>query len=240
MRFYLFIIISFFCTSSYAQSFNDEKTSMINYVKRLYNASLFEGARIIEGDDANFYVVAINLSNDLPGSSEKNNKIALSKAQDAAQLTFAEPCVKFEMISFIKNSNTNKTTFLFLCETLSVFVLNAYKIKPFDGSKIVATPNDKYFITVITLDNSKYTDVRERDKVAQMKAKQQANTMFNGSTITSESIMRTEESDKTVEVTTTEIIREMSMGFINGIEFLNSFESLNNKSIYLYYKTLPK
>ena len=223
-----------------AQSYNDDKTSMVNYVKRLYNSSSFEGAKIIEGDDAKYYVVAITLNNLPQDSTEKNNKIALTKAQEAAQITFAEPCVKFEMISLIENSSDHKTTFLFLCETLSEFVKNAYIKKPFDGSKIVAAPNNKYFIAVITLDNSKYTAVSSRDKVAQMKAKQQANTMFNGSTISSESILRTDEKDKSTEVISSEIIKEQSMGFIDGIEFLNSFETPENKTTYIYYKTIIK
>ncbi len=223
-----------------AQAFNDDKTSIINYVKRLYNSSSFEGAKIIESEDAKYYVVAITLSNLTLGSIEKNNKIAITKAQEAAQLTFAEPCVKFEMLSTIENTSNQKTTFLFLCESLSEFVKTTYKKKPFDGSKIISAQNNKYFIAVITLDNSKYAAVSSRDKVAQMKAKQQANTMFNGSTISSESIIRTDENDKATEVTSTEIIREQSMGFVDGIEFLTSFESLDNKTTYIYYKTITK
>jgi hypothetical protein len=213
---------------------------MVNYVKRLYNSSSFEGAKMIEGDDATYYVVAITLHNLQPDSTEHNNRIALTKAQEAAQVAFAEPCVKFEMINLIENSSSHKTTFLFLCETLSAFVKNTYEKKPFDGSKIVAAPNNKYFIAVITLDNSKYVAVSSRDKVAQMKAKQQANTMFNGSTITSESILRTDENEKSTEVSSTEIIREQAMGFIDGIEFLTSFESRDNKTTYIYYKAIIK
>jgi|AntRauTorckE5430_2_1112549.scaffolds.fasta_scaffold03735_6 hypothetical protein len=240
MKNYITILIILLSLNSSAQSFNDDKTAMVNYVKRLYNSSSFEGAKTIEGDDAKYYVVAITLNNLQPDSTEQNNRIALTKAQVAAQITFAEPCVKFEMISLMENRSDHKTTFLFLCETLSEFVKNTYNKKPFDGSKIVAAPNNKYFIAVITLDNSKYAAVSSRDKVAQMKAKQQANTMFNGSTISSESILRTDETDKSTEVTLTEIIREQSMGFVNGIEFLTSFESLGNKTTYIYYKTITK
>jgi hypothetical protein len=64
--------------------------------------------------------------------------------------------------------------------------------------------------------------------------------MFNGSTLSAESILRTDETDKSTEVTLTEIIREQSMGFVNGIEFLTSFESLGNKTTYIYYKTITK
>ena len=49
-------------SSAFGQSFNDEKTSMINYIKRVYNSSPFEGAKLIEGDDSQYYVAVINLS----------------------------------------------------------------------------------------------------------------------------------------------------------------------------------
>jgi hypothetical protein len=82
MRRYILIIILFLSLSAQAQSFSDEKTSAINFVKRLYNASPFEGVKKIEGDDANYYLVAVsylNLSND-PGLAQ------VSKAQIKAQL----------------------------------------------------------------------------------------------------------------------------------------------------------
>lgn len=232
------LILLFLNNILYAQSYNDDKTSMVNYVKRLYNSSSFEGAKIIEGEEAKYYVVAITLNNLQPDSTEKNNKIALTKAQEAAKVTFAEPSVKFEMISLIENSSLNKTTFLFLCETLSEFIKTSFKKKPFDGAKIVSAPNNKYFIAVVTLDNSKYTSFSLRNRVAQMKAKQQANTMFNGATISSESILRTDENDKSTEVTSTEIIKEQAMGFLYGIEFLTSFESPDNKTTHIYYKII--
>ena len=236
----LTLLLILFSLTTKAQSFNEDKTSMVNYVKRLYNSSSFEGAKIIEAEEGKYYVVAITLNSLSPNFAENNNQIALIKAQNAAQITFAEPCVKFEMVSTIENSGLHKTTFLFLCETLSEFVKNAYTKKPFDGSKIVAAPNNKYFIAVITLDNSKYTAVSTRDKVAQMKAKQQANTMFNGSTITSESILITDEKAKSSEEISSEVIIEHAMGFIDGIEFLNSFETPANKTTYIYYKTITK
>lgn len=234
------VLLLFTSNILYAQSFNDDKTSMVNYVKRLYTSSSFEGAKIIEGEEGKYYVIAITLNSLPPNSAEKNNQIALIKAQNAAQITFLEPCVKFEMISTIENSGSHKTTFLFLCETLSDFVKIFLKKNPFDGARIVTAPNNNFLIVVITLDNTKYETINTRDKVAQMKAKQQANTLINGSTISSEFILRTDENDKSAGITTSETIKEQSMGFISGIEFLNSFDSSENKTTYIYYKTILK
>jgi hypothetical protein len=74
-----------------------------------------------------------------------------------------------------------------------------------------------------------------RDKVAFMKAKQLVNTMVNGSTITSDQIIRTDESDKRTEITSTEIVKEHAMGFIQGLELLFGKEITQNKTTYIYY-----
>jgi len=236
MRRYILISILFLSLSAKAQSFSDEKTSAINFVKRLYNASPFEGVKKIEGDDANYYLVAVsylNLSND-PGLAQVSK--AQIKAQLLAEQGFAEPCVKFEMIDRIEAKS--QYTYLFLCETLESFTIEMIKKKPIDGARIILTPNNKYIISTISLDNAKYSSPEIRDKVAFMKAKQFVNTMINGSTITSDFIIRTDENDKSTEVSNSEIIREHSMGFVQGLELLFGKEIIQNKTTYLYYSKI--
>jgi hypothetical protein len=60
-------------------------------------------------------------------------------------------------------------------------------------------------------------------------------TLVNGSTITSDQIIRTDENDRSTEVTNTEIIREQSMGFIQGLALLFAKEITENKTTYVYY-----
>jgi hypothetical protein len=60
----------------------------------------------------------------------------------------------------------------------------------------------------------------------------------NGSTISSDQIIRTDESDKRTEVTSTEIIKEHAMGFIQGLELLFSKELNNEKTTYVYYSKI--
>ena len=238
VRFTIFFMLLFL--NMRAQSFDSDKTSLVNYVKRLYSSSAFEGAKTIDSEDNKYNVVAITISNNSQNSIDKNNALVLSKAQESAQSGFAEPCIKFEMISLIENSDKNKLTYLFLCEKLSDFVKKSLKKKPFDGSKIISAPNNKFLISVITLENSKYASTILRDKVSLMKSKQQINAMLNGSTISSELIIRTDNNDTSTEVKNTEIITEQAIGFVDGIELLTSYETLENKSTYIYYKTLLK
>ena len=227
----LLIIVLF--QNSQAQSFNDEKTSAINFVKRVYNSSPFEGVKKLEGETGNYYTVAVTLMNISKDSVLSVVSKAQSKAQVVAEQGFAEPCIRFEMIDRIEKGNQN--TYLFLCTTLDEFITEIIKKKSIDGARIISAPSNKYIVSTITLENIKYTTSEMRDKVAFMKAKQLVNTLVNGSTITSEQIIRTDESDKRTEITNTEIVKERAMGFIQGLELLFGKEIKLNKTTYVYY-----
>ncbi len=230
----LLIIISFaFVSSAFGQSFNDEKSAAINFVKRVYTSSPFEGVKKLEGETANYYAVAVTMMNISKDSLLSAVSRVQSKAQVIAEQGFAEPCVKFEMIDRIDKGNQN--TFLFLCTTLEEFITEINKKKSIDGARIIYAPSNKYIVSTITLENAKYTTTEMRDKVAFMKAKQLVNILVNGSTITSDQIIRTDESDKRTEITNTEVVKERAMGSIPGLELLFGKEIAPNKTTYVYY-----
>jgi hypothetical protein len=233
MKTKILVFFVFAASNSFAQSLSDEKTSAINFVKRVYASSPFMGVKKLEGEAGNYYAVAVTLMN-IPKDSLLS---VVSKAQSNAQLIaeqgFAEPCVKFEMIDRIEKGSQN--TYLFLCTTLEDFITEFIKKRSIDGARIISAPANKYIVSTIILENAKYTTPEMRDKAAFMKAKQLVNTLVNGSTITSDQIIRTDENDKSTEVTNTEIIREQSMGFIQGLALLFAKEITENKTTYVYY-----
>lgn len=233
-KFFLLFISILFSQFSIGQSFNDEKTSMINYVKRMYSSSPFEGAKLIEGVENSYYIAAISLAFNT-NSLESNNAIAETKAQDASKKTFGEPCVKFEMLSTLTNNEKKNTTYLFSCQPLSVFMKETYEKQPFDGARIIAAPKNNYFVSVITLDKQKYASDSTMDRVALIKAKQQANALFNGSVISSDIIIKTDVASG--NITSIEMIREQSMGFVEGLETLKKFPS-NEKVVYIFHREL--
>jgi hypothetical protein len=191
------------------------------------------GVKKLEGEAGNYYAVAVTLMN-IPKDSLHS---VVSKAQSNAQLIaeqgFAEPCVKFEMIDRIEKGSQN--TYLFLCTTLEDFITELIKKKSINGARIISAPANKYIVSTIILENAKYTTPEMRDKAAFMKAKQLVSTLVNGSTITSDQIIRTDENDRSTEVTNTEIIREQSMGFIQGLALLFAKEITEEKTTYVYY-----
>jgi hypothetical protein len=240
MRYFINLLLILICILSTlsinAQSFNEEKTAAINFVKRSFNASPFEGVKKLEGEQANYNVVAVSYLNISKDSVLVHAAKAQKNAQILAEQGFAEPCIKFEMIANIEKENQN--TYLFLCETLESFTTDIIKKKQIDAAKIVSAPGNKYIISIITLENTKYTSPETRDKVGLMKAKELVNTMVNGSTITSDQIIRTDENDSSTEVTNSQTIKEQAMGFIQGLELLFAKEIILNKTTYVYYSKL--
>ncbi|WP_396185534.1 hypothetical protein [Flavobacterium sp.] len=141
-------------------------------------------------------------------------------------------------ISFAQGYNEEKTS-------MTNFLKRMYVAAPFEGVKVVEDYDNKYFISVISLEKAKYTNQSIMMRVAQVKAQSQANTFFNGSTISSDLIIKTTdekqkgatESKSTVE--TIETIKENSIGFVKAMELLTNFEIEDGKRVlFIYFKEL--
>ena len=76
------------------------------------------------------------------------------------------------------------------------------------------------------------------DKVAQIKSNQQANAIFNGSTISSDIIISTEQNGKAINISSLEVIREQTMGIAKGLLAPMKFDH-NGKKVFIYYQLIP-
>ena len=137
--------------------------------------------------------------------------------------------ISFISLSIVSNAqsfNEDKTAF-------ANFIKRMYAAAPFDGVKIVEDYDKKYLISVVTLDKSKYANASTLNRVAQVKSQAQVNRFVNGSTISSDMVIKTTErrqKDSTeVLVETIESIKEQASGFTQGMELLINFDSANNK-----------
>ena len=120
-----------------------------------------------------------------------------------------------------------------------------YESTKFEGVKIVEDYNAKYLVSLIVLEKAKYSSTSTMNRVANVKARSNANIYFNGSTITSDMIIKTNtdvnDSKVTPLTTMQETIQETAEGFVEGMELLNSFDSEDgNKFIYIAYRELKK
>ncbi len=230
LKYFAIILAVLFSIKCEAQSYNEEKTAAINFIKRVYSSSPFEGTKTIEGENKNFFIVALNISN---SNKSPDWDSIISKAESTAEIGFTEPCVQFELIQKIDNSSY--LTYLFTCETLSSYLSAHLKKTPGDGAKVIVSNQSKFIISTITLEDSKFSNPSLRDKVASMKAKQQVNLLLNGSTISSESIINLSTNDLRNNNSISETIKESSIGFINGLQLLKTIIIKPNNTTYLFY-----
>jgi hypothetical protein len=126
---------------------------------------------------------------------------------------------------------------------LGNFVKRMYNASPFEASKVIDDADGKYFITVLSLEKVKYTSQSSMNRVAQVKAQSQANTFFNGSTVSSEMIIKTsgtksqDNNKSTIEAI--ESIKENALGFVNSLELLVNFEIEEGKRVlFIFYKEM--
>ena len=128
---------------------------------------------------------------------------------------------------------------------LTNFIKRMYNSSPFEGVKMIEDYDNKYIISVLSLEKAgKSTSILTR--IAQTKAQRQVSTFFNGAVITSEFIIKTTEtiadsSEVKTTVETIEKIKENSVGFVNGLEILTNFDiEERNRMLFIYIKKIDE
>ena len=135
--------------------------------------------------------------------------------------------------------NEDKTSF-------SNFLKRMYVSSPFEGVKIVDDYNHQYLVSVISVEKSKYSSESVMNRVAQVKAQSQASTFLNGANISMDMVITTKETKDSLShiktiTETVEKIKQQSVGFSKGLEFLTNFDNADNlKKIFIYIRELKK
>jgi len=131
---------------------------------------------------------------------------------------------------FSQDYDTDRTT-------LANFLKRMYNQTAFEGVKIVEDYDNSYFISVLSLDKSKYQTKNAMFRVANVKALRQASEFVNGGKITSDLVIHTTEvQDSAGNVTVSEetIEKINSVGFVQGMELLINFTSSTNENIEVF------
>ncbi len=120
---------------------------------------------------------------------------------------------------------------------LTNFLIRMYENAPFEGVRAVDDYEQQYLISVLTLDPAKYGgNESAMFRVAGVKAMSQASRFFNGSSITSDLIIRTsEKSDGTGDTEMIETINEKSVGFVKALELLTNFDNGDGRKVFIYF-----
>lgn len=130
--------------------------------------------------------------------------------------------------------------------SLTNFIKRMYNSTQFEGVKVVDDYDHQYFISILSLEKAKYNSPSVMHRVAQVKAQSQANLFFNGSTISSDFIVKTTErkngdSTNTTTIETIESIKENASGFTQGLELLANFDNTDGKRmVFIFYRELKK
>lgn len=135
---------------------------------------------------------------------------------------------------FSQSLNQDKTS-------LTNFIKRMYSSAPFEGVKVIDDYDHQYFISVLSLEKAKYPSEAIMFRVAQVKGQSQANTFFNGSTISSDLVIRTTEKEKATTTETIESIKENAIGFVKSMELLTNFDNTDGKrTVFVFYKEMTK
>jgi len=119
------------------------------------------------------------------------------------------------------------------------FLVRMYKDAPFEGVRAVNDYDNAYLISVLVLDKGKYKTESVLNRVASVKATAQASRYFNGSSITSDMVIRTTEREG--GKTDTEIIEninEHSIGYVCALEQLTNFTRKDGLQVFIFIKQL--
>jgi hypothetical protein len=129
--------------------------------------------------------------------------------------------------------------------SITNFIKRMYNSAPFEGVKVIDDYDHQYFISVLSLEKGKYPNEAMMNRVAQVKGQSQANIFFNGSTISSDLVIKTTENKSTdkpsTAVETIESIKENAMGFVKSMELLTNFDNPDGKRmVFIFYKEIVK
>lgn len=100
------------CELSFSQSFNDEKVSLTNFVKRMYSSKPFEGVKIVDDYDHQYLVSVISLEKAKYTSEATMNRLAQVKAQSQANTFLNGSTISMDMVISTKETkdSSNKTS----------------------------------------------------------------------------------------------------------------------------------
>lgn len=82
----------------YSQSFNEDKTSFSNFLKRMYLSSPFEGVKIVDDYNHQYLVSVISIEKAKYSSESVMNRVAQVKAQSQASTFINGANISMDMV----------------------------------------------------------------------------------------------------------------------------------------------
>ena len=124
MKKILLLLTLAFTINANAQSFNEDKTTFSNFIKRMYTAKPFEGVKIVDDYEHQYLISVISLDKAKYNDPSVMNRIAQVKAQSQANTFLNGASISMDMViktSEKTTSNSNTT----LVETIESIKQNS-------------------------------------------------------------------------------------------------------------------
>jgi hypothetical protein len=102
----LITLLLFLFKSSFSQSFNELKTPLANFVKRMYNDTKFEGVKVVDDYDHQYLVSVISLDKAKYTNPSIMNRVAQVKAQSQANTFLNGATISMDMVIKTTEKNT--------------------------------------------------------------------------------------------------------------------------------------
>ena len=121
----LFFLLIIATKNTYSQSFNEDKTSMVNFLKRMYNSSPFEGVKIVDDYDHQYLVSVLSLDKTKYTSPSIMNRVAQVKAQSQANTFLNGATISIEMVVNTKETVGQSTNTVTVVESIEKIKQNS-------------------------------------------------------------------------------------------------------------------
>ena len=102
----MFIVTLISIQNVASQSYNTQKTTLVNFISRMYEKEPFEGVKIVEDYDYSYIIVAIMLDTQKYNSDSILNRVASTKAMNELNRFMNGSALSYDMI--IRTTDDNK------------------------------------------------------------------------------------------------------------------------------------
>lgn len=124
-RILFFILTLLFSSNLAAQSINEEKVSLSNFVKRMYFSKPFEGVKIIEDYDHQYLLSVISLDKAKYTNESIMNRVAQVKAQSQASTFLNGATISMDMLITTRESKDTMNNTKSIVETVELIKQNS-------------------------------------------------------------------------------------------------------------------
>jgi 6-pyruvoyl-tetrahydropterin synthase len=125
MKTFLLLLFIGFAFSLKAQSFNEDKTSFSNFLKRMYTATPFEGVKIVDDYDHQYLISVISLEKNKYSSESIMNRVAQVKAQSQASTFLNGATISMDMVITTKETKDSTDNVSTIVETVEEIKQNS-------------------------------------------------------------------------------------------------------------------